>query len=467
MKRNSIILLIVTVFLLVTTTILAIVTLTGKEETEPSETTTTSLSSVATSSATSLAADTETSPATDQETTTSTTEESSSAPESSASSETSETEEGVEILEGTFLGVKDYGAPQTKKENAADFQFRFLVQGSEQLYAIDNSLLDENGKPAYPVQNKLKEGYSFKIYIKDSLITDVTEMPHPQQVSYTPVVSGTPGERTLINFIKTSLMPVGTTLYVFGGGWDWQDTGSAIQARTLGVSSDWVRFFNQQDENYTFRDKNGDESLRDPKTSYYPFGGYNEYYYAGLDCSGFVGWTVYNTFETENGRPGYVGYAVKMAKRFSDEYGWGSFSSTISPSDSGKPLLPGDVISIKGHVWISLGTCEDGSVLMVHSTNGFISRAGQPGGGVALGAIGNSKECEAYRLADSYMSRFYPEWYSRYEVNLTRPSNFFKSEGETTGRFSWDTTSGQGLTDELGAQNMSPEQILKYCFGEK
>lgn len=452
-KKNLLILGSITVILVVVTIVLLIKVISSdKKEPIASDTPVTTTTAVSDSTITSSAVDTTVAPETTENTT---------------ATPTSTEDPDIVKIDATFLGVQNYGDPDVKKENAEQFRYRFEVNGAEKIYAIDNSLLDESGNPAYPVQNKLKEGYPFLLSIKDEVIIDADEILPGGAVPYVPVVSGTPGEKTVMNFIKTSLMPVGTTLYVFGGGWDWQDTGSAIQARTIGVASDWVRFFNSQDANYTFRDKNGDKALRDPKTSYYPFGGYNEYYYAGLDCSGFVGWTVYNTFETENGRPGYVGYAVKMAKRFSDEYGWGSFSSTISPSASGKKLLPGDVISIKGHVWISLGTCDDGSVLMVHSTNGFISRTGQPGGGVALGAIGNSKDCEAYRLADSYMSRFYPEWYKRYEVNLTRPSSFFQSDGDTTGRFSWDTTSGNGLTDELGAQSMSPEQILKYCFGEK
>ena len=299
------------------------------------------------------------------------------------------------------------------------------------------------------------------------MIVDAEEIPFEPSISYTPVVQGTPGEKTVINFIKTSLMPVGTTLYVFGGGWNWQDTGSAIQARTLGVSDDWVRFFRAQDENYTFRDKDDDESKRDPTTSYYPFGGYNEYYYAGLDCSGFVGWTIYNTFETESGKDGYVGSASKMAKRFSD-YGWGTFSKDpVSSGEGGSRLKPGDIISIKGHVWISLGTCDDGSVLIVHSTNGFVSRTGQPGGGVALAAIGDSKECEAWKLADTYMAKYYPDWYARYTVALSNPDKYFNFESEDAGRFAWDISSGNALSDDLGARGMTPEQILKYCYGEK
>ncbi|MBO4652252.1 MAG: hypothetical protein J5649_02935 [Lachnospiraceae bacterium] len=386
-------------------------------------------------------------------------------------------ETGEAVYEAKYLGVKDYGEPDTKKENIAQFLYRFSIDGSEKIYAIDNSAEDADDNLLYPIQNKLKEGYDYRITVKDDVVVDVTEIGEAA-AAYEPVVKGTPGEKTLINFIKTSMMPVGTTLYVYGGGWDWQDEGSAIQARTLGVSPDWVKFFNEQDENYTFRDKDDNADLRDPKTSYYPFGAYNEYYYAGLDCSGFVGWVVYNTMETESGKDGYVGSSTKMAGKLADR-GWGDFSRELMlPSEnSDQPnmisatgevpcLKPGDVISIKGHVWISLGTCDDGSILIVHSTNGHMSRTGQPGGGVAIGAIGLSEECEAYKLADAYMSKYYKEWYRRYPARLCNPDTYLKLESDAAGRFTWNTEAEGGLTDEFGVQNMKPADVLKLCFGE-
>ncbi len=380
----------------------------------------------------------------------------------------------AEVLSATFLGVMDYGEPETKKENADKFRYRFEVNGAVRILSIDNSKKDEKGQPLYPIQNHLKEGYPFTVYVKDDTVLAVVEqlpgtnpdapvsaMPAP----YKPVVSGIPGKHTVENFIKTALMPVGTTLYVFGGGWDWQDTGSSIQSRTIGVSEDWVRFFREHDVNYTFREVDGDKEKADPTHSYYPYGGYNEYYYAGLDCSGFVGWTVYNTMETESGKDGFVGYATQMAKRFGEEYGWGTFSLEADPMITGEKLLPGDIISTKGHVWISLGTCDDGSILIVHSTNGN-SRTGQPGCGVTLGAVGESKTCQAYILADKYMSTYFPEWYDRYEVPLSRPDRYFQMDGEKTGRFTWNTKSGVTLTDEEGIRQKSPEDVLKICFGE-
>ena len=269
------------------------------------------------------------------------------------------------------------------------------------------------------------------------------------------------------NFLATAFMPVGTTLYVYGGGWDWQDAGSAIQTRTIGVSEDWVRFFRAQDANYTFRDKDGNEDLKDPMNSYYPYGGYNEYYYAGLDCSGYVGWTIYNVMNTENGLDGCVMGSTKTAKKFADN-GWGEWTQDFArPVDyAGSDFHPGDVFSISGHVWMCVGTCDDGSLLILHSTAAD-SRTGQPGGGPELSAIGEDENCEAYQLADQYMSEYFPEWYERYPVALKDYEQYTSVENENAGKFSWNLTGENGgLNDPDHYSDMTPEEILEDLFGE-
>ena len=366
-------------------------------------------------------------------------------------------------IEAIYLGVENYGEEETNKDNKNDFSYRFQINGKEEIFKMDNGTQDEEGNYNYPIQNVLKEGYTYTIVVEDGKVISAIEKEKKEEV-FTPVVQGTPGEKTLINFLKTALEPVGTTLYIYGGGWDWQDVGSSVQARTLGVSSDWVKFFNSQDENYTFKEKNGDEALTDPKTSYYPYGEYNEYYYAGLDCSGYVGWAIYNTMETEELKEGYVGGSTGFAKRLS-ENGWGTRTQDVKAPDgkNGYEMKPGDIMSINGHVWISLGTCKDGSVVVLHSTPSN-SRAGQPGGGVQISAIGTSESCQAYALADQYMSKYYAEWYERYPIYLCNPQRYFSFEGEIAGRFSWDTSGAGALTDPDGLQGMKPEEVLNYLF---
>ena len=361
--------------------------------------------------------------------------------------------------EAIYLGVENYGAPETNKESKPDFRYRFLIEGEEVVLSIDNGTMDEEGEYDYPIQNALKEGYAYRITTEGDTVEAVQELPWDEP-EFTPVVAGTPGEKTLTNFLKTAMMPVGTTLYIYGGGWDWQDVGSSVQARTLGVSPDWVRFFEENDESFTFKGVDGDEEHVDPTTSYYPYGEYNEYYYAGLDCSGYVGWVIYNTFETEDGKDGYVVPAVAMSKMMED-FGWGTWEHKLAD----RVMKPGDIMSMNGHVWISLGTCDDGSVVIAHGTPSD-SRTNQPGGGVQLSAVGESEECEAYKLADTYMSRYYPEWYERYPAVVRDPEVYFEYTSDKAGRFTWDTTAEAGLADPDGLQEKKPAEVLALLFGE-
>jgi hypothetical protein len=103
--------------------------------------------------------------------------------------------------------------------------------------------------------------------------------------------------------------------------------------------------------------------------------------------------------------------------------------------------------------------------LLLHSSP-TDSRTGGHGGGVQLSALGESKDCEAYKLADHYMSLFYPEWYERYEVVLRPYEKYTDMMSDiNAGQFSWDT-SGKGLlTDPEGIQAMSPSQVLEQLYG--
>ena len=370
-----------------------------------------------------------------------------------------------QVTEAIYLGVENYGAEEVNKDLKDNFSYRFEVKGKEKILKIDNGAKNSDGEYEYPIQNLLKEGYSYEIQIEDGVVTSVEEKENTEKELYQPPVRGMPGEKTLKNFLATALMPVGTTLYVYGGGWDWQDVGSAIQTRTIGVSQDWVGFFQSQNEDYTYRDKDGNEALKDAANSYYPYGGYNEYYYAGLDCSGYVGWVIYNVMNTESGQDGCVMGATKTAKTYSEK-GWGDWTQEIEkPVDyENSSFNPGDIFSIKGHVWMCVGTCQDGSILILHSSP-TDSRTGQPGGGPQLSAIGEDETCEAYQLADRYMSEYFPEWYERYPIALKDYDKYTTVEGEYTGKFSWDLTGKNGgLEDPDNYRNMTPEEIIEDLF---
>lgn len=370
----------------------------------------------------------------------------------------------IQVMDAVYLGVENYGSEKVNKDNKKKFSYRFEIDGKEKILKIDNGVKNEQGEYTYPIQNVLKEGYSYEITVKNRKVTGAEEI-YTEADSYQPPVKGNPGERTLKNFFATAMMPVGTTLYIYGGDWNWQDEGAAFQTRTIGLSDDWRRFFYSQDVNYTFKEKDGDESKKDAAHSYYPYGGYNEYYYAGLDCSGYVGWTLYNVMNKEDGKDGYVMSSTKLAKTLVEK-GWGkwtqNYKKPVNYKDS--EFLPGDIFSKKGHVWICLGTCEDGSIVILHSTAAD-SRTGQPGGGPELSAIGESKDCDAYRLADEYMSTYFPDWYARYPIALKNYEEYTHVEGEYVGKFSWNLTGADAvLSDPDNLRSKRPEEILEILF---
>jgi hypothetical protein len=188
-------------------------------------------------------------------------------------------------------------------------------------------------------------------------------------------------------------------------------------------------------------------------------GSYFFYYFAGLDCSGYVGWVLYNTLHAESGLDSYVMSSTKMASTFAGK-GWGTFDT--SPKD----LRPGDIVSIRGHVWVCLGRCEDGSMVIAHSTPSD-SRDGQPGGGVQLTALGESRNCQAYALTDRYMSRYFPTWYQRYSATLKSYASYTDFAAEPTGRFSWNLIEGGVLTDPDGIADMTADRVLALLFDEE
>ena len=358
--------------------------------------------------------------------------------------------------EATYAGVKDYGTVSAQDKDG--FSYRFYQGDTELLFDMDNSVTDPVTGEPYALQNLLKRGYSYRITVKAGRVVALEEIQAETDAALTTPVSGTPGLKTVKNLLATALMPVGRTLYVYGGGWNWQDDGASGQARSIGIAASWADFFDAQTMQYHYK-------ASDPAFSYYPYGKWNEYFYAGLDCSGYVGWMLYNVMHTESGRAGYVMGANKMAKTFA-EYGWGDWlRDSITPE--ARQLLPGDIISKPGHVWVCLGTCEDGSVVFAHSSP-TESRVGTPGGGVQLSALGDSKDCRAYQLADYYMKTYYPAWYQRYPVALKDFAEFTDFTGNPVlGRFTWDVSDADAcLTDPDGIRSLSADQVLALLFGE-
>ena len=362
---------------------------------------------------------------------------------------------GAEMEEGDVAGVltkvwtDDDGDWRIKVDNES-----FTINKDAELYDITSKA---GGATVQDIKfNELKQDETVRIVVdSDDHVTKLFRMFIAED--YTAPVSGVPGKLTLKNFLATAMEPVGTALYVYGGTWDWQDVNSSNQAMTIGLSQSWIDFFQSQDANYTYKNS------ANPSESYYPHNAWNQYYYAGIDCSAFVGWSVYNVMNTEDStvadNTGYVMSATKQAKNFAEVQKWGTWSQE-------KPFKPdhfqtGDIFSMNGHVWICLGKCDDGSLVILHSTPSD-SINGQGGGGVQINGVGDSENCQAVKLAEKYMSQYYPQWWERYHKVYKSFDSYTKYSGKDAGKFSWDLKNT--LADPDGYANKKADEILADLF---
>lgn len=382
---------------------------------------------------------------------------------------------GAEMEEGDVAGVltkvwtDDDGDWRIKVDNES-----FTINKDAELYDITSKA---GGATVQDIKfNELKQDETVRIVVdSDDHVTKLFRMFIAED--YTAPVSGVPGKLTLKNFLATAMEPVGTALYVYGGTWDWQDVNSSNQSMTIGLSQSWIDFFQSQDKTYHYKNPN-------PAESYYPHNAWNQYYYAGIDCSGYVGWSVYNLMNTENStvadNKGYVMSATKQAGVFASNEGWGTMDmgDVLMDETTGKPWVdedgdgrriyeghefkPGDIFSMNGHVWISLGTCKDGSIVFMHSTPNTTN-----GAGVQISAIGPNKNCEAYKLANQYMNKYFPQWSERYgdQVLCLTFDSYTKVYGDYAGKFSWNLKNGV-ISDPDGYADMTPAEILADLFHE-
>lgn len=231
-------------------------------------------------------------------------------------------------------------------------------------------------------------------------------------------------ERSILDFLKIAIKPVGSTMYVWGGGWNEEDTAAGIEAVTLGVSPRWAEFASMQDASYDYND-----------TTYQ--------IHDGLDCSGYVGWAVYNVLETQNGQEGYVLSSTKMASNYANR-GLGTYISAGNINQ----WQAGDIMSMSGHVWIVVGMCEDGSVLLLHSS---------PPGVIFCGTnLSNGNRSQAVALAEEIMSTYYPSWYAKYP-DCARPHSYLTSSSAM--RWNRET-----LNDNENLCNMTASEIVNMLY---
>lgn len=239
-------------------------------------------------------------------------------------------------------------------------------------------------------------------------------------------------EYSIRRLLQVALQPMGKTMYIWGGGWNEADTAAGIEAVTLGPSGQWADFFQRQNSSYNFN-----------HTRYQ--------IHNGLDCSGYLGWTIYNFLHTINGEEGqgYVMKAKKMAENFAQR-GWG----TYRPASQVKDYKAGDIMSGNGHVFLVLGPCSDGSIVLAHSSPPGV----QINGTVAANGSQNS---EASRLANYYMEKYYPKWYAKFKPEVKDRSYLTSYQ-----QMRWKTQPNFWMTDKEGLQDMTAQEVLVRILGE-
>ena len=275
---------------------------------------------------------------------------------------------------------------------------------------------DKSGVMAVGSQNISGTEYIFA----SSGVLIGTPTPIPVQLP-----QNTSTAKTIKNYLKGALQPVGKALYVWGGGWN--------DSTRKGLSQTMTDFYNNQTSDYNYKD------YKDLSTSTRA---------KGFDCSGFVGWSAYQVMQSKSGvGSGYTVVSGEIGSYYKS-MGWGSILTQANLASDDWTVYPGDVGYDSGHTWIILGQCADKSAVIVHSTpNAGVQIAGTPtpSGGYSSQAIA---------LAQKYMSR-YPG-YTKYDYhtssgNYIRRGNYLR----------WNRST---LSDPDGYMNMTADQILADLF---
>lgn len=258
------------------------------------------------------------------------------------------------------------------------------------------------------------------------------------------IPSYSPNMHTVKNFLATAMQPVGKTLYIWGGGWNEEDTAAGESSKHIGVWPEWEKFFNSQDSDYNFCDyaiaNDGEAEAPIP-----------EYISLGLDCSGYRGWVLSNVFQDKD--KDEFGYVFPHAKRVSNfvDNNWGT---AIEPKDI-KDFKPGDIMDKPGHTYIVIGRCDDGSIVFVHSS---------PPGVHICGTVtpdGNEKS-DAVSLSKKYMKKYYAEYDKKFSKYGYMRGTKYLTEYK---QLRWNVNDGD-MKDPEGYTEMTPEEVLKDLFGE-
>ena len=313
--------------------------------------------------------------------------------------------------------------------NRGSFAYNIRVIGSSNQWEMVRKTMEKVLPYFYTIENgDFSEPTNLMISELSKLAELSKSTETPNMTKKTESTEMVVEKKSILDFLKIAMQPVGKTMYVYGGGWNEEDTGAGIEAVTLGVSPAWEAYAAKQKETYNYKE-----------TRYQ--------IHDGLDCSSYVGWAIYNVLETENGKDGYVFSASKMSKELSNR-GLGEYIPAKETSHWN--WQPGDIASMEDsrHVWIVVGTCEDGSVLLLHCSPPGIFFCGTK--------LPDGSKSAAVSLAEHIMKTYYPEWYERFPKCYR--SNSYLTE---TSVMRW---SREVLSDEEGLTTMSAEEIVALLF---
>ena len=108
-----------------------------------------------------------------------------------------------------------------------------------------------------------------------------------------------------------------------------------------------------------------------------------------------------------------------------------------------------------GHVYIVIGKCSDGSVVLVHSSpkgvmiNGTVNRKGK-------------KKSKAWKLARKDMKKYFPAWYAKYP-DVSRGASYLRNYS----RMRWYVgTQNSVMSDPEGLRSRNAQQVLRMIFHE-
>lgn len=260
---------------------------------------------------------------------------------------------------------------------------------------------------------------------------DVSLEKYDGTVIFDPIIDGdgVNDVPTVKEFLRNALEPIGSCLYVYGGGWNEEDTGAGIEAVTVGVSPAWADFFDSNDGSYNH--KNALYRIHD-----------------GLDCTGYVGYAAYQVFGDRYSDKGYVFASGKVGEEFLSLFG-----GEIIQNKEIERYRAGDIMVKDGHVWLVIGECADKSVLFAHASPPCLTLSGTctPDG---------NKYSEALALAEKYMRLIAPEAYSRYPSNCSRGMSYLTEYDMY--RFPENV-----LWDPDGLRSMNADEIMEKLVSDE